>query len=179
MDPIFRFITSRPWLVLALLAAITGLATARLVDLETGRLRLEIDMSTDRLLPEGDEDKTFYEFMRRVFGSDETLLVALHTDDVFTHENLSRVARLTERLAQVDGVHHVLSLTNAVNIRGTEDTLDIRPLVNEVPEDPAELAALRREALENPLYAGSLISRDGTTTALLVYFLDLSARINI
>ena len=183
MDPILGFISKRPWIVLALLSLVTLGAITRLIDFDRLReqglarsFRLEIDMSTNRLLPEDDEDKLFYDFVRKVFGSDETLLVALHAQDIFTEENLTRVSRLTTRLEDVEGVHHVVSLTNALNIRGTEDSLDIRPLVSEIPEDPEELARIRAEALENPLYSGSLISTDGRTTSLLVYFLDFSDR---
>jgi predicted RND superfamily exporter protein len=176
LDPIFRFISKHPWLVLALLIAVTLLASARLLDFGTGRVRIEIDMSTNRLLPEEDENKTFYDFVRKVFGSDETLLVAMHAPNIFTQDNLERVSRMTTRLEGVDGVHHVVSLTNALHIRGTEDSLDIRPLVSEIPEEPEALAEMREEALGNPLYAGSLISKDGRTTSLLVYFLDFSDR---
>jgi predicted RND superfamily exporter protein len=176
VDRVFRFIADHPWLMLGVLVALTALAAARLVDSSTGRFRLEIDVSMNRLLPEGDEGKEYYDFVRRVFGSDETMLVAIHADDVFTTENLTRVARLTDRIRQVEGVKDVVSLTNALNIRGTEDGLDLRPFVTEVPEDPRELERIRREALENPIYSGNLVSSDGRTTALLVYFLDFSDR---
>ena len=131
-------------------------------------------MSTDRLLPEDSPARIFYEYVRKAFGSDETMVVALSADDVFTHDVLSRIATMVERLARVDGVHHVTAITNVANVKGTEDGIDVRPFVSEIPTDPAALAALRREALANPIYAGNLVSKDGKTAAIVVGFLDFT-----
>ncbi len=174
MQRVFRLISHRPWLVLCALVALTLLAAVPLVDWEHRRLHLEIDMSTNRLLPQNQPGRTFYDYVRKAFGSDETMVVALAADDVFTHDVLSRIARVAERLARVEGVHHVVAITNVANVRGTEDGIDVRPFVKEIPSDPAALAALKREALENPIYAGNLVSKDAKTAAIVVEFLDFS-----
>ncbi|HXK23698.1 MAG TPA: MMPL family transporter, partial [Myxococcota bacterium] len=172
MQRIFDWIAHRPWLVLGAIAGLTVLAAAPLVDLEHRRLRLDVDMSTDRLLPENQAGREIYEKAKKAFGSDATMVVALSADDVFTHDVLSRIAELCERLARVEGVHHVTSITNVPNVRGNEDGIDVRPFVAEIPTDVGELGALRAEALSNPIYAGNLVSRDGKTAAIVVAFLD-------
>lgn len=169
MDRIFQAIPRFSPLVLLAAAAVTLVAAHQVVDLRTGEQRIEIDSSFNRLVPEGDPHQEYYEFIRRLFGNDETLVVALAFDDVFTRDNLERIASLTRRIGGLDGVHHVVSLSNALNIRGTEGELDIAPLVDRIPEDRAGLERLRREVLDNPIYAGNLISSDGRATALLVY----------
>ena len=88
MQRVFRLISHRPWLVLGALLALTALAAAPLVDWEHRRLHLEVDMSTDRLLPENQPGRTFYDYVRKAFGSDETMVVALSADDIFTHDVL-------------------------------------------------------------------------------------------
>ena len=60
-------------------------------------MRLQIDSSIDSMLPEGDGDRAFYDRARLLFGSDETILVALIADDVFSSDNLERIERLTRR----------------------------------------------------------------------------------
>ena len=174
MRSILRLSTGHPWLVLLITLALTVLGASQIFDLRSGTLRLVIDPSPNRFLPEKDESKLFYDFVRKVFGSDETLLIVLDTDDVFTRENLGRIIRMTRRIEQIDGVHHVVSLTNALHIRGVGDELEIAPFVSQVPEGPEELARLRREALDNPLFAGNLVSHDAGAAALLVYFMDFS-----
>ena len=176
MSRVFRFVTHHPWVILLLAAAITALAVGGLYDFEEGRPRIYYDPSTNMLLPQDDEGKKFYDHIRRVFGNDETILIAVHADDIFTPEHLETVKRLTHRIGLVDGVRYVTSLTNVQNLRGTAEGLEISPLVQTVPETTEGLARLRKEALENPLFAGNLVSLDGTTAALLVYPLDFSDR---
>ena len=174
MKSILRISSTHPWLVLLVTLVLTVLAASRIVDLRTGEPRLEIDPSPNRFLPAKDEGKIFYDFVRKAFGSDETLLVVLGADDVFTRENLERIARMTQRISEIDGVHHVVSLTNALHIRGVGDDLEIAPFVAKVPEEPEELARIRQEALDNPIFAGNLVAKDGRTAAILVYFMDFS-----
>ena len=176
MQRVFRLISHYPWVVLGALLALTALAAAPLVDWEHRRLHLDVDMSTNRLLPENQPGRTFYDYVRKAFGSDETMVVALTADDIFTHDVLSRISRLAERLARVEGVNHVVAITNVANVRGTEDGIDVRPFVKDIPTDPAALADLKQEALANPIYAGNLISKDAKTAAIVVEFLDFSDR---
>ena len=177
MSRIFRFVAQWPWLSLLGVLAVTVAAGWPLVDIEKLRLRpLAVDMSQESLLPEGDESRAFYDYVRKAFGSDESMVVAVSTDDVFTHDSLARIQRIVARIEKLDGVHHVVAITNAANVRGSEDGIDIRPFVKEVPTEPGALAELRRQALENPLYAGNLISADGRTAAVVVQFLNFSDR---
>jgi hydrophobe/amphiphile efflux-3 (HAE3) family protein len=174
LQRIFRLIAERPWLVLGALLAVTLFLAKPLVDVEQRKLKLHIDMSTNRLLPEDDEGRKFYDFVRKAFGSDETMVIAVSADDVFTYEALSRVKRIADRAARIDGVHHVVAITNAANVRGSEDGIDVRPFLKEIPTDPAVLAELKRRALGNPIYAGNLVSKDGRTAAIVVQFLNFS-----
>ena len=133
MTRLLDFVTRRPWLVLALVAALTGLAATRVVDFGTGELRIGFDPSTNALLPDGDEGRKFYDHVRKVFGSDETILVVVgagDSRDIFTAAHLRRIQRMGERIEAIEGVHHVTSLSSALNIRGTEDA-DARSLCRE------------------------------------------------
>ena len=176
MQRVFRLISHQPWLVLGALLAITVFFAAPLVDVQHRRLRLDVDMSTNRLLPENQPGRTFYDYVRKAFGSDETMVVAVAAEDIFTHDVLSRIARMSDRLARVEGVHHVVAITNVANVRGTEDGIDVRPFVKDIPTDPQALEKLKHEALGNPIYAGNLISKDAKTAAIVVEFLDFSDR---
>ncbi|MCZ6782990.1 MAG: efflux RND transporter permease subunit [Proteobacteria bacterium] len=174
MDRITRFISDHAILVLVAVAALTVLAANAIVDLRTGVSGLQLDTSIDTLLPAGDEDAEFYKYVRRVFGSDETLMIGFVTpDDVFTPENLRRLERITDRVQYVEGVHHVVSLANALNIRSDGNDLVVEPFLETIPEDPEALEALRQEALDNPLLASGLLSADGRSAAIIVYMLDI------
>jgi predicted RND superfamily exporter protein/CRP-like cAMP-binding protein len=168
------FVDRRARLVLAITVLSAIFSITRIVDFETLTPRLVFDSSMESLLPEKDEERVFYSRVRRIFGSDETLLLALHQEDgVFDVETLSAVERLTERIEELDGVHHVVSLANAPLMRSADGDLEIAPLWEQLPEDAAGLAALREEALASPLLAGTFVSEDARSTALLVYLMDI------
>ncbi|HYQ70836.1 MAG TPA: MMPL family transporter, partial [Gammaproteobacteria bacterium] len=118
--------------------------------------------------------KVFYDETRRIFGSDETLIITVAAADVFTPEVFTAMTRMTERIADISGVRDVLSLANAVDIRSIDDGLDISPFASGLEDGSATLADIRARVLGNPVYAGNLVSLNGDTTALVVYFDDIS-----
>lgn len=163
------------WVVVAVLA-VSVLAGARMYDFHERHWLLEVDPAFNTVLPDEDEEKQFYEHVRRLFGSDETMLVAVVDEDVFTYESLDRLARLTRSIEQLDGVHHVISIVNALTVRSRDGDIEIEPFANPPPESPEALQALREEALSNPIFAGTLVSTDARSAALLVYFLEMPER---
>jgi predicted RND superfamily exporter protein len=167
------FVAAHPWLVLALLAGITAAALAGLGDPRAGAGARWLDPSLDALLPREDEERVFYERMRRLFGSDEAVLVALE-GEVFTAEGLARVERLSERLRALPRVERVVSLSTVPHARADAELIDVRPFTEFARDDPAGLPRLRAEALANPLYRGTLVSEDARTTILVVHFERMS-----
>ncbi len=163
-----------PVAVLTVVFLLTAIALCGIVDPKTGAVRLEIDPSADRLLTEDHDAREVYDRIRNLFGSDEPLVLALAGAELFRAENLERIVRLTEQLEALPEVHHVLSLATATNIKAEDDLIEIAPFLDEIPRSPAELADLRATVLANPIYGGSLLSKDGQSTALLVYFNRLS-----
>jgi predicted RND superfamily exporter protein len=163
-------------LILLLVAALVVFSISVIVDLNTGQLRLEIDPSTDRLLSESSPAKQFYDRARDIFGSDQTLVITLTSEDIFTVDTLQRIHRMTQRISDIASVHHVLSLSNAPDIRSVGDDLDIAPFIEHFTGSPEQAAEIRQRVLANPIYAGSLVSGAGDATALAVYFNDISDR---
>jgi predicted RND superfamily exporter protein len=168
------WVTAHPLLTLAVIAAITVFALTRIVDVRHGELRLKIDPSYDRFVPEGTEERAFYEDMIRRFGNDEMLTVAVIADDVFSPDVLPRIARMTRRFKSLEGVRDVVSLSTALNIKGHEGELLIEPFYTGLSDDPEELHRLRDEALANPIYSGNLVAKNGMATALLVILQDMT-----
>jgi predicted RND superfamily exporter protein len=157
-----------PGAVVAAVFLISLLALVQIVDPRTGELQLRVDPSEESLLGPNYEGLAFYQFARRLFGNDETLLIAIEADDVFSPRTVDLVSRLTTRLARVEGVQSVVSLANVLAIRSTDYGLDIAPMMEETPETPEEYQALRSEVMANPLIAGTLVSKGGDITAILV-----------
>ena len=169
-----RWITSHAVLVLVMCALVTLLSISQIVDLRTGTLRLQLDTSIEQMLPSGDEDRAFYDRMRKLFGNDETLLLVAHRPGgIFTGDVLAAVSRLSQRIEGIAGVASVLSLSSAPNVEGVDDELLIAPLFHEPPSDAASLERVRQKAFGNPLYVGTLVNPTGDTTSLVIQLLDI------
>jgi hypothetical protein len=154
---------AHPWLA-AILVAVPTLLFALQIP------RLETDPSAEGLMVEHDPARKFYEVAKRRFGSDNLTAVAVKADDVFAPAVLGTVERLTHGLERLDGVTRVVSLTTVRNLRGEGDTLNTEPLVGTpVPSEPAAIARLRRDALDNRVLVGHVVAADGRATAISVY----------
>lgn len=171
-------VTRHPVAILLATAALSVALLNGVVDLRSGTLRLEVDPSVHRLLPEGDDERRFYDRARELFGSDQFILLSVEspTGDVFASDFLTRLQRLGEALAEVEGVHHVLSLANALHVESRDDDIYIGPFFEEVPAAPADLDALRARVRGHPVYGHTLVSEDQRSTAVLVRFDAMSDR---
>ena len=170
MKAFAHFVTRHPVLVLVALGLATLVALQGLVDLRTGRPRVEVDPAIDRLLPEGDDERRFYDHARELFGSDQFVLLVLETGDAFSAPALERLRAITETVAHVPGVHRVVSLTSASDIEDRDGELYVGPFFDQVPATPAGRDALRERVSSHPLYGRTLVSVDGQASAVLVSF---------
>jgi hypothetical protein len=153
---------TRPLQAAGLVVLLTGLLAAQVP-------RLQFDTSPESLMSVNDSGRRYYDDFVRRFGSDVVALVVIKADDVFTAPVLRVVQRLSDALERLDYVTRVESLTTVRNIRGDGDTLTTEPLVDRaIPEEPAALARIRRDALGNRVVVNSLVSASARTTALAV-----------
>ncbi|HEY8154321.1 MAG TPA: MMPL family transporter [Myxococcota bacterium] len=171
-------VVGHPRRVLSLVALVSAAALLALVRLDPPGLRLVIDPSTEPMLPASDPAKEDYRAAVRDFGDDEVFVIAMETADVFTAENLGALRRLSDRIAKLPEVREVKSLVRVTSFRWVpaDEWIEIRPLVEEIPSDPAALAALRARALGDPLFRRTLVSDDGRTAALNVSFRKMTDR---
>lgn len=131
--------------------------------------RIQTVDNVDYFTVEGDPDVAFYETIKDTFGDDEFFVVAFSSPDLFTPRILETIAGITAELEALPGVRKVQSLSNVDYVHGEEEYFEVRPFLERIPEDQPGLQLLRRQALENPLYVGNLVSKDGLTTAVVVF----------
>ena len=161
-----------PRFIVAAVLVLFLLALLQIYNPYTGELKVKVDPSEQVLLGLDHDGWEFYQLARRNFGSDETIMVVIDADDVFSPQAIDLVSRLTNRLIKVSGVEEVVSLTNAQTIRTTEYGMDIAPIMARVPETPEEYEVLRKEVLASPLIANTLISEGSDSTAILINLED-------
>jgi predicted RND superfamily exporter protein len=149
------------------------LALTQIIDPRTGEVKVRVDPSEQALLGLNHEGWEYYQFTRRIFGNDETIMVAIDADDVFSPAAVDLVRRLTDRLAEIKGVAKVVSLANALAIKNTDYGMDIAPLLEKAPEVPEDYETLRSRAMDNPFIKNTLVAEDEHTTAILLNLEDI------
>jgi predicted RND superfamily exporter protein len=183
-----------PWLALL---AVFGVVAAFAAFLPGFKL----DVSSDAIILEKDPALRVYDASRLIFGSDDYVLVAYRSEDVFSERNIARLSALTRDLAAIPGVDTVMSLTSEslwrsppteggllglMGMAGDPVTLDRiaweKSLEGKTPAEKEEaeeewkrrLRLARKEFTESGVYSGNLVTRDGTRTGLLVYLMQES-----
>lgn len=163
----------RTLLVVALLSL---LAAAMIVDWPRGGVRLAIDPTLDRLLPDDEPAQQAFERLSVTFGAPDQLIVGLEMAAVFTSEGLRAVESATRRVRAISGVRDVASLATVPNLLASEETLDVSSFSRQAEADPASIGGMARQVADNPLYAGSLVTDDGRMAALVVTLDGVDAR---
>jgi len=171
-----RVVVDHPKAVGVALAVLSLAAGAALVRLEPLGLRLEIDPSTDPLLPRGDPAQALHRQATLRFGDDQVYVVALECEEVFARECLSELDAAATEIARLDGVREVTTLHSATSFEyvAAEDWIEVRPFIEEVPGDAAGLEALRARALADPVYRRTLVSADARVAAIDVRLQEMS-----
>lgn len=130
---------------------------------------LQIDTSVESFFFRTDKYLTdYFEFKNR-FGRDDFVVVAVKSDSIFSFDTLNRLRSLQEDLEQnVSHLSDIKSLINIRHTRGEGDFLIVGELIEEWPETEEDLALLKQRALLNPLYRNTVVSEDGTMTAMVL-----------
>lgn len=136
--------------------------------------RIRFDSSFENLLPSEDPDREYYEQIRAEFGDEEIAVVGIFADDVFTLPTLAKVDELTRRIASIDGVREVISVTNARGAEIGDEGLVVGPLMRQLPKTAEEAAALRDKVLSYPVYRKNVVATDGRAAGINIFFEPMS-----
>lgn len=157
-----HFITRHPWLAVIAFALLTGVALV-------GALRVTTDPSNERLFLRHHDTYRVYQRFLATFGSDETILVALHRPDASLLEphGLAAIRALTQELASLPAISSVMSLTTVQDPRRLEVTAFGLAAPRLIESD--SLTAEQIESIRtNGSIVGTLISADLQTAGILV-----------
>ncbi len=151
--------------------AIIGIVT---LILGSFALRIRVDAAVENLLPRGDAARAYYDGVREDFGSEEANVVSVFADDVFSLDTLEAISRITESVAEIEGVREVLSLTNVKGVESSDYGLRIGKLLREPPKSQEEAEVFREKIMSNPLYVGNVVAEDARATGIVILFELLS-----
>jgi predicted RND superfamily exporter protein len=164
------------WLVLGTFAALTVVSLFVVAHPSAPGGGLTLDPSEEPLLPAHEPARDVYADAVRNFGEDDVMVIGMETPDVFTSGALEAIDRISDAIRRLPGVRSTESLMNATAFRyaPAEDAVEIDPLIDAVPTDPAALADLRTRVLADRIYPRTLVGRDGRTAAINVSFRSMT-----
>ena len=159
-----RFISQRPWTVIlfTLLVSVFFVYEMR---------NLKFENRFTEWFPQSDPVLKLFLDTGEKFGTNELVMVAIKakSGETFSPEILRRIKELTEALREKKEVFLVTSISNSPDIRKIEGGIEVRDLMEEIPEDPGELRKLKKYVLSKETFINNVISRDGEWLAMAVY----------
>jgi predicted RND superfamily exporter protein len=158
-----------PWLITALIAAITVFFAFELP-------RAELDNNNLRFVPKDNPALLLSHDIDDTFGSSLFILVGLERKygTVFEGEFLGRIEDFVNWVEGIPIVENVKAITNTDYITSSGDSIVVEKLAGDFSGTPEDVAELKRRILSWDMYERSLVSDDFTATQVLVP-LDVSS----
>lgn len=164
LDFLWTFVVDHPRMIIIAIALLTVISGFFLT-------RLKVDPSLETLIVEDHPSRIAYRDFLDQFGTDEFLIIVAgpNSGNLFTPEHLGAIKKVSEDLAALPQVMEVQSLFATAIVRANDQGVDIRPLFDDIPQDPKDLEALRALAVSNPLLSGTIVSEKGDACLWLAF----------
>ena len=134
--------------------------------------RVRTDTNPKNMLPADSAVRVSNDAVEKTFGLYEDMIVVGITNEagILNRTTLEKIKRINEGILQIAGVaaRDVAGFSTIDNVTVDNGTLQVGPLMPEVPGDPRALEGLRKQLFENPMFVGRIISQDGKTAAIYV-----------
>jgi hypothetical protein len=164
LERLTRFALDRPRTVISAMGLLTLFFALQFP-------RITIDTDPENMLEADQEERVFYDQVKKEFGVHDLIVVGIVDDRrIFRPEALEGIARATDEILKIKGViiPDVVSPTTTDNVKSRGGLLEIRPVMAEVPRTAMAAAELRQDIADNPFLAEKIASADGTAVALYV-----------
>lgn len=134
--------------------------------------KIVVDNSLESFLSPDDPSVVTYEKFRETFGYDAVLMVGISDEALLSKEKLALIKRMHKELEeQVPNYDEINSIFNARYIYGEGDDLIVEDLIEQAPETPEQLTALKEKISSSALYRDLVISRDLELTNITIRLL--------
>ena len=155
------------WLIIIAVLGLTVFFGYQLKD-------IKIDADVINSLPDDDTTAVLYTDIGNKYGGNTMGMVIIQADNIFDTEVLEDIKQVTDTVKYIDGISTVTSLTDVIDIKGSDWGIEIGKLVDEydLPSTKAQLDSLKHYVMSKEMYKGNIVSEDGTSTLVLFTLLD-------
>ncbi len=130
-------------------------------------IRMDPDITSS--LPKHIPAKLLYDRMTKIFPSRDFVLIAYESDSLFSPKALKNIFAITQHLKDMPDVYSVMSPTNIKVIRGTQEGMEVRPILNAPPKTAREVQKYRYVLFHSDLPIENIISKDRRMAGIMVF----------
>ncbi len=156
---------------IAVMAAVAVICAAALAQFP----RIKVDTDPENMLPADAPVRVFHHEVKKEFSLYEFIVLGIvnesDPDGVFNPQTLGKVARLTREIQKIDGVisQEVMAPSTRDNVtQAGPGTVRFQWLMERPPATREEARRIRDEALDHPVFRGTIVSEDGRALAIYV-----------
>ncbi|NQV49497.1 MAG: RND family transporter [Candidatus Marinimicrobia bacterium] len=131
--------------------------------------RININPDLQALIPADDPDVIRMEQLEDQFGGLDVILIIYHAPDVFAPAGLGMMDELTTDLEDLQGIDHVITLTNYESIISDEESMSVDKFIQTLPRTQKESDAVAANAAADPMIGRLIVSEDRQYTACLIF----------
>ena len=168
LSKLMAFAINRPKIILFSVAILVVIALSQFP-------RITVDTDPENMLPQDAPARVFHAEMKKEFGLYDLIVIGVvNRDDsngVFNITTLANVYNITEEIRVLDGVisSEVIALSTKDNIQQAGmGAVRFNWLMEELPKTQKDAFLIRDEALDHPMFYGTLVSEDGKALALYI-----------
>ncbi|MBK6266692.1 MMPL family transporter [Marivirga sp. S37H4] len=132
---------------------------------------IEMDYDLAQMVPDTDVDFIALNKFKDLFGDDGNILaIGIKDSSLYEPQNFARLNYLARAINDVEGVTNVLSIANLQQIQKNtaEQRFEMRPMIDELPENQEELDSLLGKIVDEKFYSGQLINLETGATAIVI-----------
>ncbi len=163
MRKIFAFCVHHPWVIIAVIAALTVLAALQIP-------KIKIDPRAEIFIAEDNPVRVAYVKNQDEFTYHEETYIGVVGSDVFDRTTLEQIRAISTEAEKIPLVKEVKNLLTIGYITGSEAGIEVTELApdGEVPRTPAEMELFRRRVDSWDFFRNLFISEDHTGSLISI-----------
>jgi uncharacterized protein len=137
---------------------------------------LQVDSNPEILAPQTHPYVITTHLLERVFGGKNIVVIGIapRQGDVYQPQVLAKIKRIQDGIEQLPEAvrHNILSVAarKVKVIKGGSEGMEVRPIMEAIPQTPEDIARLRAAVAAMPIYVNALVSPDGKAAAVIADF---------
>ena len=142
--------------------------------LQLASLKVQVDPDTQ--LPADHPYVKALARLHEIFGEKNLVFIGVFPKrgTIYTPAFLAKLAKITERIAELPGLvprtYLSLALPRAVDIRATPEGMEVHPFLDPLPTTESAAQAVRERVHANPQFVGTIVAADGSAAGIVADF---------